>query len=228
MEKQLSIITIAYEETADLYDTYESIGPFLSAGTKWILVINKGLNTFKPTSETVVVEGKDMGLYDALNLGIDEVKTDYYMLLHSGDTILDREALLRSLLLMNDDYDCVLGGSVIGNRTHKSMHWQRWMLKVYVQPPHLPIIYRTLSCGKERYDISISTVSDYYFLKELFLNKKVSFTHSNEVYVNMSLGGLTTSGLKSFTHVTQAFMAVEGIKPLLVTPIRLLLKILLR
>jgi hypothetical protein len=41
-------------------------------------------------------------------------------------------------------------------------------------------------------------------------------------------GGLTTSGLSSFLHVTASFMKVDGFMPLLISPFRFLLKILLR
>ena len=228
MERELSIITIAYEENKDLLDTYQSIQLLLNAGAKWILVVHQPLKNFRPTKTTTIIEGQDKGLYDAINLGLNEVRTDYFMLLHSGDEIIDTGALLRSISCMREGYECVLGGAKIGNRLHKSRYWKKWMLRFYVQPPHLPIIYSTASCVHERYNVEISTVADFYYLSELFLSRGVNYIHSNETYVLMGTGGLTTSGFKSFFHVTYSFMKVDGIKALLIAPIRFLLKIILR
>lgn len=228
MLRQLSIITIAYQESKELLDTYDSINGLLREGARWILVVNQSLKNFVPIESTTIIEGQDKGLYDALNLGLNEVNTDYFMLLHSGDEVMDSIALLRALNFMGDGYDCILGGAEIGNRLHKSRYWRKWMLRYYVQPPHLPIIYKTQSCIKERYNVEISTVADFYYLRKLFQRHCVNVVHSNEVYVRMAPGGLTTSGLKSFIHVTTSFMQIDGFKPLLISPIRLFLKILLR
>ena len=228
MERELSIITIAYEENNDLLDTYKSIQLLLNSGAKWILVVHQSLKNFSPNKNTTIIEGQDKGLYDAINLGLNEVNTDYFMLLHSGDKIIDTGALLQSISCIREGYECVLGGALIGNRLHKSRYWKRWMLRLYVQPPHLPILYRTASCAHGRYNVEISTVADFYYLKELFLNRRVNYIHSDEVYVLMGTGGLTTSGFKSFLHVTYSFMKVDGIKALLIAPLRFLLKIILR
>jgi glycosyltransferase involved in cell wall biosynthesis len=228
MAPQLSIITIAFEETVELIETYNSINVLLGAGTRWILVMNQPLKNFVPREGTIIIEGKDKGLYDALNLGLNEVNTDYFMLLHSGDIIFDLKAFSRAITYMEDGYDYILGGSQIGNRLHKSRYWKKWMLRFYVQPPHLPIIYKSQSCLNERYTIEISTVADFYYLRKLFLRPGVSYKHSNEVYIRMAPGGLTTSGIRSFIHVTNSFIEVDGFKPLLISPFRFCLKIILR
>ena len=228
MVRQLSIITIAFEETEELIETFNSIKFLLQAGSKWILVINQPLKNFIPSEGTAVIEGKDKGLYDALNIGLNEVSTDYFMLLHSGDIIFDSVAFSRAITLTQDGHDLILGGTEIGNRLHKSKYWKKWMFRFYVQPPHLPIIYKTQSCIRERYNIEISTVADFYYLKKLFQRQGVSYKHSNETYIRMAPGGLTTSGLRSFMHVTTSFMQVDGFVPLLISPFRFFLKVILK
>ena len=228
MVRQLSIITIAFKESEELIETYNSIKSLLQAGSKWILVINQPLKNFIPSESTMVIEGKDKGLYDALNLGLNEVSTDYFLLLHSGDIICDSEAFSRAMTYIQYGYDLILGGSEIGNRRHKSKYWKKWMFRFYVQPPHLPIIYKTQSCIRERYNIEISTVADFYYLKKLFQRQGVSYKHSNEIYIRMAPGGLTTSGLRSFIQVTTSFMQVDGFVPLLISPFRFFLKVILK
>lgn len=228
MYRQLSIITIAFEETEELIETYNSIKSLLHAGSKWILVIHQPLKSFVPSESATVIEGKDKGLYDALNLGLNEVSTDFFMLVHSGDIICDSEAFSRAITYIHYGYDLILGGCEIGNRLHKSRYWKKWMFRFYVQPPHLPIIYKTESCINERYNEEISTVADFYYLRKLFQRQGIRYIHSDETYIRMLPGGLTTSGLSSFIHVTTSFMKVDGFTPLMISPFRLLLKILLR
>ena len=228
MLHQFTFITIAYEESDELVKTFNSIKQLLSSGSNWVLVINQGLKDFSPPENTKIIEGKDNSLYDALNLGLSEVSTDYFMLIHAGDEIFDLKAFCRAASCLNDHYDYILGGAYIGNRLHMSKNWKRWMFRFYVQPPHLPIIYKTQSCIQDRYNVHISTVADFYYLRKLFNRRHVTFKHSNEVYIRMAPGGLTTSGLSSFIHVTKSFMQIDGITPLLLSPLRFLFKILLR
>ena len=161
MLHQFTFITIAYEESDELVKTFNSIKQLLSSGSNWVLVINQGLKDFSPPENTKIIEGKDNSLYDALNLGLSEVSTDYFMLIHAGDEISDLKAFCRAASCLNDHYDYILGGAYIGNRLHMSKNWKRWMFRFYVQPPHLPIIYKTQSCIQDRYNVHISTVADF-------------------------------------------------------------------
>jgi glycosyltransferase involved in cell wall biosynthesis len=224
----LSIITITYGDNDGLKKTYNSLSSLLDSGVVWIIISHQKLDDFWSTKASLIIEGKDEGLYDALNIGLNEIYTKYFTLLHSGDTISDESLFLKSFSLMEAGYDCVLGGAKIGNRIHQSDGWKRWMMFFYVQPPHLPIIYRTASCGKIRYDTKIKTVSDFYYLKNLFSLKAIKIKHSHLNYIEMEEGGLTTSGIKSFSHVSFSFMAVDGIWPLIISPLRLLIKLLIR
>ena len=70
MLKQITIITIAFHESKELFETYNSIYSLIESGIRWILVINQPLKNFVPSEGTAVIEGKDKGLYDALNLGL--------------------------------------------------------------------------------------------------------------------------------------------------------------
>lgn len=226
--ENFTIVTIAYEESPDLINTHDSLKTCLNFGAKWVLVVNKKLYKFNPGNNVKIIEGKDNGLYDAINIGLNEVQSEYFMLLHAGDRICNVNNLFKSLLLFKQDVDCVLGGAVIGKRKHVSLLWRPWMFKFYVQPPHLPILYRTSSTRGLRYDHNIETTSDFYYLKEFFLNYSSNYVHSKLTYVEMSQGGLTTSGLLSVIHVTQSFTKVEGIKPILYSPLRILLKLIIQ
>ena len=225
---QLSIVTISEYDNQELLDTYTSILPLIENGAKWIVIISNPFNRKYSGIDTEVV-GKDKSLYNALNLGLDNVKTKFFMFLHGGDQISDLNNFKFAFdKLCSSNICCVLGGTQIGNRKHHSYSWKPYMFKFYVQPPHLPILYKTETVGELRFDESIKIVSDFYFLRDYFLKIRNNFRNSKKSYVKMNTGGATTSGLKSLLLVTNQFFKKDGIKAYLLLPIRVIFKILLQ
>lgn len=217
----LSIITIAYKCDYDLIETYKSISPILEKGAKWILVISQDCEVPKEFDTYKCLVGKDSGLYNALNLGLEMVDNEYFMFIHSGDKIFVDD-LLDSIVL-SQTHDIVLGGARIGRRNHISKKWRPWMFNVFVQPPHLPIIYSKNFVGSTRFNEKIEVVSDFYMLKDLF-NRKPRWIHSGKTYVMMKSGGLTTGGFRSVMLVTKSFYKIRGIRAFLLLPVRIALK----
>jgi hypothetical protein len=226
--ENLTIVTIGKSDDVDLLNTYNSILPVLNLGAKWILVIKQGdITEYKGIYLKII--GQDSGLYNALNLGMEAVDTGFFMFLHSGDRIFNIDGFTSSLdLLKNNSVGCVLGGAEIDLRKHHSYSWKPYMLKFYVQPPHLPIIYRTSSVQKLKFDESVKIVSDYYFLYSYFIEEKNSYIQSSQSYIRMNLGGATTSGLSSIFRVTRSFYQKDGIIAYLKLPFRLFIKILIQ
>lgn len=220
----LSIITIAYKCDYDLIKTYKSIRPILEKGAKWILVISQESEVPKEFDTYKCLVGKDKGLYNALNLGLELVDNEYFMFMHSGDEVLADD--LFDSIVLSQSYDIVLGGARIGHRYHLSKKWRPWMFNLYVQPPHLPIIYNKNFVGSMRFDENIEVVSDFYMLKDLF-NRKPRWIHSGKTYVKMKSGGLTTGGFKSLMLVTNSFYKVRGVRAFLLFPIRVALKMII-
>ena len=228
MYSDLTIVTITYNETKGLLKTAKSINSLLSNGAKWIVVSKLPLQSIQESSNIALVQGKDNGLYNALNIGVALVKTKYYMLLHADDLICDMRSFGEVYdLIRYRNLDMILGGSKIGNRQHLSLNWRPWMFHFHVQPPHLPIIYNTSKCSKIRFSESISTIADFYCLKDMF-KAKLSYVHTGKVYIKMGTGGLTTSGLKSALLVTREFAKVEGQKAWLIAPFRIILKAIMK
>jgi hypothetical protein len=225
---QLSIVTISKHDNEDLLATYNSILPLIENGAKWIVIISNPFNRKYSGIETEVI-GKDKSLYNALNLGLDYVNTKFFMFLHGGDQISDLNNFKLAFdNLLSYDVCCVLGGAQIGNRKHHSFSWKPYMFKLYVQPPHLPILYKTETIGELRFDESIKIVSDFYFLRNYFLKIGNNYSNSKKSYVKMNTGGVTTSGLKSLLLVTNQFFKKDGILAYLLLPIRIIFKILLQ
>ena len=224
----LTFISISLDQR-ELLKTIASIQEYLNLGAKLIIVSKYEIDLIDSDQSSIeAIIGEDSSLYNALNIGLNRVNTDYCMMLHAGDVIIKGENFDSALrYLINKNLDLVLGGAIIGRRRHLSSRWTPKLFRFYVQPPHLPILYRHNFLRDLRFREDIFIVSDFYFLKELFkLNPK--YYHSNLVYVKMATGGKTTSSFRSWISVTREFYLSDGVIAIVLAPVRLLLKLLLR
>jgi glycosyltransferase involved in cell wall biosynthesis len=227
---ELTIITIGLKNDESLERTYDSLKEIINFGAQWCVVLSNynGQSNYLKNAELIV--GKDSGLYNALNIGIDNVKTEYFMLIHSGDILINPNGFSKALTLLTEQrLDLVLGGAKILERIHLSRMWKPWMFKFLVQPPHLPIIYSKIFVSTIRFDESIPVISDFFMLQKLF-ECKPNYAHSGEVYISMAPGGHTTSGMKSFFVVSKEFYKHNNrfFGTILLSLLRLIVKIVIR
>ena len=169
----LSVITITYNNPKELLMTYESLEDFRNNGGQHI-VINGGSSVADIISGCFLIEEADKGIYDALNKGIRRVKTKYFILVHSGDTLVQSLSVLEALLdkIEAESLDILLNNCSIefsnGKRIMKSDRWRPWMFSLGAQPPHTPIIYRTDSVQHISYDVNHRVIADFKYLENLF------------------------------------------------------------
>lgn len=221
-----TFLTIS-NSNSDIELTYKSLEKWITKGSKWVIIstINIQEKNRKLSSKSII--GKDTGLFNALNIGINNIETDFFMIIHSGDQ-LHREFNLDTELnnMKVCKLDMSLGSSLIGKRLHSPIHWKKWMFKFYVQPPHLPILYRRTFVSDTRFREDLKIVSDFFMLRALF-RKNPNYTIANKTRVVMKTGGLTSSGLSSLWAVTRDLTkGSKSIKPYLLLPIRIILKLL--
>lgn len=215
MIQSLSIVTITYNNPEDLIKTYKSLEAFRKAGGTHI-IINGGM-TIKQLIEDdcVLLEESDRGIYDALNKGIDHVRTPYFMLIHSGDFLVKKTEILELLLnkMENEKLDFLLNDCSIEfgkkKRLMKSSNWKPWMFKFGAQPPHPPTIYRKSSIATFSYDISHPVIADFKYLEDLF-KSGLKWDRGDFLLIHMSSGGATSSGLQSFFYVNKQFRKLKG------------------
>ena len=147
----LTIITITFNNENELLETYNSVEKLIIDYGVNHIIINGG-SKLKNISkfQSYIIQEKDTGIYNALNKGVNKVKTNNLMFLHSGDIIYDIGALLNLFnLKKNKSLDLIIAKTRIGInsenkiRYHSSKFWRPWMLKFHCQPPHLATIYST-------------------------------------------------------------------------------------
>lgn len=215
MLESLSIVTITYNNPEDLLNTYNSLESFRKAGGQHIIV--NGGSTIKALidDDCVLLEEPDRGIYDALNKGIILVKTDYFMLIHSGDSLVAPNLILKNQLsfMRLRNLDILLNSCTIQfgkkKRLMSSRLWRPWMFNIGAQPPHPPIIYKTQSVEQYKYLVKHTVIADFAYLKKLFIDK-LKYDQGDQILVHMTAGGKTSSGLTSFLLVNKEFYAMCG------------------
>ncbi|MGC6413883.1 MAG: hypothetical protein ACON5K_04185 [Bacteroidia bacterium] len=213
--KSLSIVTITQNNPDQLINTYRSLKSFRKTGGTHIIV-NGGV-TIKELLEDdcVVLEEPDKGIYDALNKGIEQVKTPFFMLIHSGDILIATISILEKQLttITEEHLDVLLNDCTIefGKRKRilSSRNWKPWMFKVGAQPPHPPTIYRKKAVIPFSYDLEHPIIADFKYLEQVFLSK-IKWNKGNKTLIHMTAGGATSSGVRSFFHVNKQFRKLKG------------------
>ena len=216
MLQELSIVTITYNNPEDLIKTYKSLESFRQA--RGVHIIVNGGKTIEPLikNDCVLLEEPDEGIYDALNKGIELVRTPYLMLVHSGDVLVASCILLKEQLEILDKrrLDILLNDCTVdfgnGKRLMSSKYWQPWMFKLGAQPPHPPTIYRFSSIKYLEYNTSHPIIADFDYLERIFKNK-LEYDKGNQIMIHMSAGGKTSSGLTSFIRVNREFIKLKGL-----------------
>lgn len=228
--QDLTIVTITFNNEEELKSTYDSLEQFRKASGTHIIV-NGGRSIKSIVKNSTLIEEPDNGIYDALNKGIRKVKTPFFMLIHSGDTLIESNAALDELIskMESNNLDLLLNDCSIefgsGRRLMKSRKWKPWMFFFGAQPPHPPTIYRSSKVKSFHYDLSHPVIADFKYLEDLF-KSKLNWDKGNKLLIHMSAGGATSSGIKSFFFVNKQFRRLKGpLKMILFTFTRPFIKV---
>lgn len=226
--KDLTVITITYNNVRELLLTYRSVTPLINKGAS-LIIVNGGEaieNSLVPAA--TLINEVDSGIYDALNKGLKYTQTSYVSFIHSGDSLISETNFydLFSLMIRNQ-YDLVFGSTIISGenkfRRHSSRYWKPWMLSFYAQPPHLSAIYKTDLYENRLFRDKLKIVGDFYMFKEIF-NESPRYLTTNIQIVHQLPDGKSSNVL----DVTREFVKYEkSIMPILLFPIRIFLKILM-
>jgi hypothetical protein len=221
---ELTIISITYNNNG-IQHTIDSVLPIINAGGK--MVIQNGGKELKLDHISLAIHNeKDTGIYDAINKGIGKVQTKFFMILHAGDILIGDTQDISDIMLDMESFnkDMSLNSQYIGSRLHSSVNWRPWMLFFGVQPPHLPVIYKSKIYKEIKYSLDIPIIADFdFFLKEV--NWK-NVLWSNKILVKMATDGATSGGIKSFFLVSKCFANSYGIRGIFMAIARIPFKVI--
>lgn len=219
-----TVVSITYNDQG-IYDTIDSVEKLRKLGARHI-VQNGGESLENIPDDCLVFNEADLGIYDALNKGLEKVETKFFMFLHAGDTFIGTPDNLIEILnsLETTKKNISINSQYIGRRMHSSRLWKPWMLYFGAQPPHLPTLYRTKSYSSKTYNLNKPIIADFHFFKtsvdwSQYINHK-------QMLVHMKSGGKTSSGFKSFFKLSKIYVEDFGISGVLMVFARIPIKIL--
>lgn len=210
---RVSVITVCYNSAASISRSISSV--LAQSHTDLELIIIDGGSTDR-TLEVVkeyndaritVVSESDTGIYDAMNKGLSIASGDIICFLNSDDYFFDNK-VLRSVVekFNNDGCDIVLGDVVYFDprrpqkivRRYPARRFDLYNLKFGWMPPHPGFfarrkIYENFGFFDDTYRIA----GDFEFIARVFSDAKIDFAYLDRVAVQMSTGGVSTSGLAS-------------------------------
>lgn len=224
----LSIITISFKDPKGVKETTDSIKDYLDLGATHI-IITKGIKANYSSNNTIQIKDEDTGLYNALNLALRQVKTTYFFILHSGDKLLSKSIFNNAYnLLIDGDYDLIIGGSKAGKRIQSARLWHPYMFNLLIQPPHLSIIYKSQFVKSLEYIEDLKCISDFYYLKMVF-KLDPRYLKINGLFVDMQKGGITTGSFDGKILILREFIRIEGFyKTIFIYPLRIIIKLIFR
>lgn len=214
---KISIITVCYNSGKTIEDTFKSVQSQSYKNIEYI-VIDGGskdntldlINQYKDIIDYTVSE-KDKGLYDAINKGIEKSTGDYVGIINSDDIFFSKDTIksVVEYLSENNGIDAIIGDIVQHKnnkiiRKYSSKKWNPEKLKIGFMPPHPSIfIKRELFNKFGYYSLGYKIGADYELIIRYFLKYKISYKYSGITTTSMSIGGASSSGIKSYNIITK-------------------------
>lgn len=212
---KISIITASYNSEKTILDSLRSVQNQRNVEIEHILV--DGDSTDKTTeiikifskSNNIFVSEKDLGIYDAMNKGINLASGDIVGILNSDDIYYDDNVLstISEAFNSNPDIDIVYGDLVYVEQYDLNKIVRTWKSKSFYNnffedanvPPHPSVFLRKEIYNKMGiFDLNFKLAADYEYLLRIFKSKQFKSLYIPQVFVKMRLGGATN---KNFANI---------------------------
>nr|WP_294925843.1 glycosyltransferase family 2 protein [uncultured Flavobacterium sp.] len=209
MTFKLSIVTINYNNSAELKKTVESVVNQYCSELEFIVIDGGSQDGSKDIIElhqskiNYWVSEKDKGIYHAMNKGIRASSGEYILFLNSGDVLLDdTETLNKVVLNLNQKalyYTPIFlsQNGVIKNRTDYPENIDEKFVFTNTICQQAVIYHKSLFYDNF-FDEKLKYISDWKMHFSLF-KKKIKFIHLNIPFAIYDLEGLTSKGKTKYT-----------------------------
>ena len=210
---KISIITATWNSGATLRDTIESVlGQTYSDYEMLVIDGGSSDNTKEIVDEFIPkfhgrlkwFSGKDKGLYDAMNKGINHATGDVIGILNSDDFYAD-EHVLESIANGIRDVDTVYGDLVFVNPDNTNQVVRQWIGSQH-QPgsfmkgwhPAHPTFYARKELFEKHggFDISFDVSADFELMFRFLEKGQAKSRYVPHTFVKMRLGGESTGSIK--------------------------------
>ena len=166
---------------------------------------------------------KDLGIYDALNKGIEKATGEIIGFVHSDDMLADDD-ILNTILesFKNNNIDGIYGDLEYVEKINVKKTIRYWqsctfnhkLLKKGWALPH-PTLYLKKSVYEKHglFDLDYTIAADYEFMIRIFSDKKFEVSISTKTYIENEIGGVSNKNLKNILLKSQEdYNAIKRIK----------------
>lgn len=220
---KVSIVTVSFNSEATIRDAIESVLTQSYTDIEYIIVDGQSTdNTVNVVQEyegriTKFITEPDKGIYDAMNKGVALATGDIIGILNSDDFYRSNEVIeeIVAFYQKTPEMSMVLGGVEFVSeknltrvvRVYKAIGFKPWKLRFGFMPPHPGSfirreVYEKIGVYKINYKIG----ADFDFFVRSLLISKLRYKTINQNMVVMRVGGVSTSGFKSYKVSTQEML----------------------
>ncbi|REL24733.1 glycosyltransferase [Rhodohalobacter sp. SW132] len=243
MNPKISIVTIAYNNAADIRPTLESVVNQTYDNIEYVVVDGDSsdgtveiINEYKSGIDTFISE-PDKGMYDAINKGIKASTGDIVGLIHAGDRLFDEHVIGKiANHFSENEIDASYGQSVlVGDddqpvRVNISPEFSKSLFKIGWMPSHQSIyIRREIFDQLDYYRTDLGGSGDYEFVLRYFYFNDLRVKRLDEYIIRFSMGGRSTSNYHKILKTQMVHVNCWKLNgqspPIYMVPLKLLRKV---
>ena len=220
---KLTVITVCYNSSHYIRSAIESVLAQTHENIEYILIDGGSIDgTMEIINEYVgrvthIVSEPDKGIYDAINKGIALATGEVIGILNSDDFYSYPEVLsdVANKFEQNPDVEMVIGNVDFVSptdltktvRTYCSANFSSWKLRFGFMPAH-PGTFIKKSAYEQvgEYKLGYQIGADFDMFVRMLMVHKLRYSILNKTLVRMRMGGVSTSGLKSYITSTKEMM----------------------
>ena len=150
---------------------------------------------------------KDLGIYHALNKGIEKATGDIIGFVHSDDLLYNKNVLSNIIAVFkNSNIDGVYGDLQYVEKQNTNKVIRYWKSKDFKPnlinkgwtPPHPTLYLRKKVYEKHGlFDLNYKISSDYDFMTKIFKDNTFNFKYIPKVITKMRVGGISNKNIKN-------------------------------
>jgi glycosyltransferase involved in cell wall biosynthesis len=209
---KVSIITVVYNNAENIQSAIKSVLSQDYSNIEYIVIDgNSNDGTIFAVEKFVdkidcFISSSDLGIYDALNKGIELSTGEIIGILHSDDLFADNSVVSDMIhKLEKDDSEFIFSDLVIVNpdtkkllRYYMAHYFRPWMLRIGWVPPH-PTVFMKKNIFDEfgLYSLDYKIASDFDYFVRIFYGRKIYWTYLNRITVIMGSKGISNSGVSN-------------------------------
>jgi glycosyltransferase involved in cell wall biosynthesis len=209
---KISIITACYNSAATIRDTLQSIEMQDYSDIEHIIIDGAStdetldiVGQFPHVSK--VISGKDKGIYDAMNKGIQVATGEVVGILNSDDVYVDSQAISKVITTFNrSSADAIYADLQYVKyedlskvtRTWRSGRFSKRKFYFGWMPPHPTFFVRKNVYDKlGNFNCNLRSAADYEFILRVLFKNNMRVEYIPEVLVKMRIGGTSNASLKN-------------------------------